>query len=330
VKALVAGGAGFLGSHLCERLLQDGATVTCVDNLITGSRANVEHLVSHPRFTFIEHDVTRPLDFTGDVIAHLASPASPNPWSPKSYLAHPLETALANSEGTRQLLDLAYRNRATFLFASTSEVYGDPLEHPQRESYWGNTNPIGIRSCYDESKRFGESLAMAYVRARDVDARIVRIFNTYGPRCDPADGRVIPNFINQALTGRPITIYGDGTQTRSLCYVSDLVEGLFLAMTCSQAKHEVINLGNPEEHTVLEYARLVRDLCESRSDVLFEPLPADDPTRRQPDIAKARRLLDWSPHVPLRDGLRQTIAWYRAQIERAELARMPDHEGRPG
>jgi dTDP-glucose 4,6-dehydratase/UDP-glucuronate decarboxylase len=314
VRALVAGGAGFVGSHLCDRLLDEGATVVSVDSLITGSRANIEHLVDRPGFTFIQHDVSLSLDVDADVILHLASPASPNPDSPKSYLAHPIETAQVNSQGTHQLLELAHRNGARFLFASTSEVYGDPQEHPQRETYWGNVNPNGIRSCYDESKRFGEALTMAYVRERGVDARIVRIFNTYGPRCDPIDGRLVPNFVNQALADEPITVYGDGSQTRSLCYVSDLVDGLWRVATDPRAGGKVFNLGNPEEHTVLEYAHMIRDLCGSLSEIVYRPLPSDDPTRRQPDIGRAQSVLGWAPRVPLAEGLRRTIAWYREQL----------------
>lgn len=315
MRALVAGGAGFVGSHLCDRLLAEGVTVFSVDNLITGARANIEHLLERADFTFIQHDVSLPLDVAADVVLHLASPASPNPDSPKSYLAHPIETALVNSHGTYQLLELAQRNGARFLFASTSEVYGDPKEHPQRESYWGNVNPNGIRSCYDESKRFGEALTMAYVRERGVDARIVRIFNTYGPRCDPMDGRLVPNFVNQALVGEPITVYGDGSQTRSLCYVSDLVEGLWRAATQPGATGEVFNLGNPEEHTVLDYAHMIRELCRSRSEIVYRPLPSDDPTRRQPDIHHAKSVLGWAPQVALAEGLARTIEWYRDQLQ---------------
>ena len=314
MRALVAGGAGFIGSHLCDRLLADGAEVACVDNLLTGSRANVEHLRTHPGFTFLDHDVADPLTLEVDAIFHLASPASPNPASPKSYLAHPIATAMANSQGTQRLLDLAQRNGARFLFASTSEVYGDPHEHPQRESYWGNVNPNGIRSCYDESKRFGEALAFAYHRQHGTDVRIIRIFNTYGPRCDPADGRVVPNFVSQALRNEPITVYGTGAQTRSLCFVSDLVEGILRTMESDCGTAEVFNLGNPEEHTVAQYAELIRELCDSSSEIAFEPLPQDDPTRRKPDITKAQSMLGWNPNVALRDGLAQTIAWYREHL----------------
>ena len=314
LRALVAGGAGFIGSHLCERLLAEGATVVCVDNFISGLRSNVAHLMRRSDFVLVEHDVTQPLDVEADLVFHLASPASPNPASPKSYLAHPVETALANSLGTLQLLMLAQRSSARFLFASTSEIYGDPLEHPQRETYWGNVNPHGIRACYDESKRFGEALAMTYFRQHGLDVRIVRIFNTYGPRCDPADGRVVPNFVMQALQGQPMTVYGGGQQTRSLCYVSDLVEGIWRTMMGSGCAGEVVNLGNPEEHTVLEYAQLIRELCGSHSEIEYHPLPEDDPTRRQPDISKARSLLDWQPQISLREGLGQTIAWYQEHL----------------
>ena len=311
----MAGGAGFIGSHLCDRLIAEGASVICVDNLITGARSNVEHLLDNPRFEFIEHDVTQPLKATADTVFHLASPASPNPASPRSYIAHAIETALVNSEGSHRLLDLALHNRARYLFASTSEVYGDPLEHPQRETYFGHVNPNGFRSCYDESKRFGEALAMSYRRKHDLDVRIVRIFNTYGPRCDPEDGRLIPNFVTQAISGRPITVYGDGSQTRSLCYVSDLVDGIYRMATSEQTAGEVVNLGNPREQSVLEYAELIRGLCGSASEIVFEPLRTpDDPNRRQPDITKAKALLGWEPRVALEAGLKQTIAWYRAAL----------------
>jgi nucleoside-diphosphate-sugar epimerase len=295
-------------------LLDEGVAVTCVDNLLTGAQANVAHLLTRDGFQFVQHDVVAPLDLDGDLVFHLASPASPNPLSAKSYLAHPVETALANSQGTHRLLELAQRCGASFLFASTSEVYGDPLEHPQRESYWGNVNPNGVRACYDESKRFGEAISMVYARSFGVDVRMVRIFNTYGPRCDPADGRVVPNFVAQALRNEAITVYGDGSQTRSLCYVSDLVDGLWRAMTGPDTRGEVFNLGNPEEHTILEYAEMIRDLCGSSSSITHEPLPPDDPTRRQPDIGKARAALGWEPRVPLRDGLTRTIAWYAEQL----------------
>lgn len=285
-----------------------------MDNLLTGELAHIEHLRSNPRFTFVQHDVGLPLNLQEvDTIFHLASPASPNPDSPKSYIAHPVETAMVNSLGTYHLLELARSTGARFLFASTSEIYGDPHEHPQPETYWGNVNSIGIRSCYDEGKRFGEALTMAYLRSQDLDTRIVRIFNTYGPRCDVLDGRVVPAFIGQALEGQPLTVHGDGQQTRSLCYVSDLVDGLWRAMTYPGTRGEVVNLGNPEEHTILEYADLIRELCGSSSPIVHVPSRPDDPTRRQPNIAKATSLLDWTPEVPLVKGLTRTIEWCREQ-----------------
>ena len=311
MRALVAGGAGFVGSHLCDRLLLEGWEVTCVDSLISGSRQNVEHLLGRSDFAFVQHDVTKPLDLPVDAVFHLASPASPNPLSPKSYLLHPVETALVNSQGTYELIELTRGCGARFLFASTSEIYGDPREHPQKESYWGNVNPTGVRACYDESKRFGEALTTTYVRRFGLDARIVRIFNTYGPRCDPIDGRLVPAFITQALGGKPITVFGDGSQTRSLCYVSDLIDGIWLAMIHPQSPGEVFNLGNPEERTVLEYAGMIRDLCGSRSEIVFRPLPPDDPTRRRPDISKARSILGWEPRVGLEEGLTRSIQWYQ-------------------
>ncbi len=285
-----------------------------MDNLISGELDHIAHLRSDPRFELLEHDVSLPFSVDGiDLVFHLASPASPNPESRKSYIAHPIETALANSQGTQQLLEIARRNNAAFLFASTSEAYGDPLEHPQRETYWGNVNPIGIRSCYDESKRFGEALTMAYLRTHDVDAHIVRIFNTYGPRCDVNDGRVVPAFIGQALTGKPLTVHGDGSQTRSLCYVSDLVDGLWRTITEPATKGEVVNLGNPEEHTVLEFAKLICELCDSPSEIVYGPARPDDPSRRKPDIAKATALIGWGPQVALSEGLTRTIDWCREQ-----------------
>ena len=307
MRVVVTGGAGFIGSHLCERLLGQGHKVTAVDNLITGMSRNITSLLSNPDFSFLQHDVTHPLDLPADVVFHLASPASP-----RGYLDHPLETALVNSVGTHNMLEMAARNGAAFLMASTSEAYGDPLEHPQRESYWGNVNPVGIRSCYDESKRFAEALTMTYVRSRNSDARIIRIFNTYGPHSDPDDGRIVPNFITQALLGRPITVYGDGSQTRSLCYVSDLVDGIIASMFTEGTRGQVVNLGNPQENTVLEYAYLIKEMCDSQSEVQFKPLPQDDPTRRCPDITRARTLLGWEPKVGLAEGLEQTIDWFRA------------------
>lgn len=310
MKVLVTGGAGFIGSHLCARLLAEGHEVVCVDNLLTGRRENIAALLAAPRFTFLEHDVTSPLAVEAEAIFHLASPASP-----PGYLAHPVETALVNSLGTYQLLELARQQGARFLLASTSEVYGDPLVHPQPETYWGNVNPIGPRACYDESKRFAEMLTMVYVRRFDLDARIVRIFNCYGPHSDPNDGRLVPNFITQALRGEPITVYGTGQQTRSLCYVSDLVEGLVRALFTPGTKGRVYNLGNPDEHTVLEYAQLIKCLCQSDSPIVFRPLPTeDDPRRRCPDITRARTELGWEPRVGLVEGLTLTIAWFRQRL----------------
>jgi nucleoside-diphosphate-sugar epimerase len=306
VRILVTGGAGFIGSHLCARLLEDGHEVYAIDNLITGSEQNIAHLLDRPGFSFLRHDVVQPLDLEADAVFHMASPASP-----KGYLQNPLETELVNSVGTYNMLELTRRGGGKFLMASTSEAYGDPLEHPQQETYWGNVNPVGVRSCYDESKRFAEAMTMTYVRDLGVDARIVRIFNTYGPHSDPDDGRIVPNFIVQALSDRPVTVYGDGSQTRSLCYVSDLVEGLVGAMFAEGTRGEVINLGNPAEHSVLEYAHLIRDLCGSRAEIEFLPLPQDDPTRRCPDITKARTLLGWEPRVRMEEGLRRTMEWFQ-------------------
>lgn len=315
MRILVTGGAGFIGSHLCDRLIEKGHEVLCLDNLITGHCDNVAHLEGSRRFTFVEADVTHPLPAIGkvDAIYHLASPASP-----ADYLEYPIETALANSHGTYQLLELARAQGARFLFASTSEIYGDPLVHPQREDYWGNVNPIGMRACYDESKRFGEAITFAYLRRFGLDARLVRIFNTYGPRSDPADGRIVPNFCTQAIRCQPITVYGDGSQTRSLCYVSDLVEGLTRAMEMPATKGGVFNLGNPEEHTVLEYAEIIRRAAGSCSPIVHtDPISEDEPRVRRPDISRARELLGWEPKVPLAEGLAITLAWFRERLARA-------------
>jgi dTDP-glucose 4,6-dehydratase/UDP-glucuronate decarboxylase len=317
VRALVTGGAGFLGSHLCRRLLADDWTVTCVDNFASGMRRNVAGLLADPRFTLVECDVSAaplPAELAADRYFHMASPASPNPHTPRSYMALPLETALVNSVGLQHVLDLAREHGGRVLFASTSEIYGDPQEHPQREEYWGNVSSTGPRSCYDESKRFGEALSMIYVRSFGVDARLIRIFNTYGPHMDPEDGRMLPNFITQALTNQPLTIYGDGGYTRSLCFVQDLIEGLLAVMESSRADApgRVYNLGNPEEHTILEYAQMVLELIPSTQSTItyLDPMP-DDPSRRQPDIGRARSELGWEPRMPLRDGLRQTIQYFR-------------------
>jgi len=308
LKVVVTGGAGFVGSNLCKRLLEEGHNVLCVDNRITGSTRNIEPLLPHPQFRYQEQDVTKPFEFEADAIFHMASPASP-----VGYMEHPIETIMVNSMGTYQMLEQARKQGAMFLISSTSEIYGDPLVHPQTEEYWGNVNPIGPRACYDESKRLGETLTMEFYRQYRTNIRIVRIFNTYGPNSQIHDGRMIPNFITQALKNEPLTIYGDGTKTRSICYVSDLVEGLLLAMFHSGTMGEVFNLGNPEEHTVLEYAQTITQLCNSSSTTLFEPVRIDDPERRRPNITKARKILGWEPKVGIEDGLKRTIEWFRSQ-----------------
>ncbi len=312
MRILIAGGCGFIGSHLCERLLLDGCEVVCMDNLITGRRSNIQSLLRFPSFSVVQHDIIDELPALPhiDEIFHLASPASP-----PGYRRQPIETLRVNSEGTRRLLDFSAAESARFLYASTSEIYGDPLEHPQNENYRGNVSSIGPRSMYDEAKRYGEALVMAYVRVRGVDGRIVRIFNTYGPRSDPLDGRLVPNFITQALRGEALTVYGDGSQTRSLCFVTDLVEGLIRAMRNDLAKGEVINLGNPEEHSILDFANMIRDLTGLRSGIQFtEPAVGDDPQRRRPDINRAKAILGWQPRVSLRDGLAQTIDYFREEL----------------
>ena len=301
----VTGGAGFLGSHLCETLVARGDQVIAVDDLSTGAADNVASLAENPSFELVVADVSEgvPVDGPLDAVLHFASPASP-----PDYLARPLETLAVGSEGTRHALDLAAEHDARFVLASTSEVYGDPLVHPQPESYWGNVNPVGPRSVYDEAKRFAEALTMATHRATGVDVGIVRIFNTYGPRLRPGDGRVVSNFLTQAIEGRPLTVYGDGSQTRSLCFVDDEVAGI-LALLDSEVTGPV-NIGNPDELTVLELARAVLALTGSASTIVYEPLPTDDPTRRRPDIALARRTLGWEPVVPLDEGLRRTAAFF--------------------
>jgi len=308
LKIVVTGGAGFIGSHLCARLLAEGHSVLCVDNLLTGSKQNIAALRNHPQFTFLYQDVTQPFTFEANAIFHLASPASP-----VGYMEHPIETILVNSQGTYQMLEQARRQKALFLVSSTSEIYGDPLVHPQHEGYWGNVNSIGPRACYDESKRLSETLTMEYYRQYQVNARIVRIFNTYGPNSQVDDGRMIPNFITQALQNEPLTIYGDGSKTRSICYVSDLVEGLLLAMFSPHTAGEVFNLGNPEEHTVLEFAQMIIRLCNALSGIIFDPIRVDDPERRRPDISKAQEVLGWQLKVDMEDGLRRTIEWFSSQ-----------------
>ncbi|HJU66854.1 MAG TPA: UDP-glucuronic acid decarboxylase family protein [Gemmatimonadaceae bacterium] len=308
MKVLITGAAGFVGSHLTDRFLADGHEVIGVDNLITGEASNLAHLVRERRFTFMRQDVSRGLRIDGrvDGVLHFASPASPI-----DYLAHPIATLDVGSLGTRNALELARAGGARFFMASTSEVYGDPLEHPQRETYWGNVNPVGPRSVYDEAKRFSEALTMSYHREFGLDTRIVRIFNTYGPRMRPRDGRVVSNFIVQALAGEPLTIYGDGSQSRSFCYVSDEVEGLYRLYM--QGDSEPTNIGNPDEFTVRELADLVLEMTGSKAKLIFKPLPTDDPKVRCPDITRAREKLGWSPEVPLREGLKRTIEWFEGQ-----------------
>jgi dTDP-glucose 4,6-dehydratase len=312
MRILVTGGAGFIGSHLCEFLLARGHEVVCMDNLLTGATDNIERLSADPRFSFVKHDVTGYLVVEGslDYVLHFASPASPH-----DYLEMPIQTLKVGALGTHRTLGLAKAKRAAFLLASTSEVYGDPLVHPQREDYWGNVNPIGPRGVYDEAKRFAEALTMAYHRFHGVDTRIVRIFNTYGERMRQDDGRAIPAFITQALAGKPITVYGDGSQTRSFQYISDLVDGIWRLM---QAPVTVpVNIGNPHEMTLLALAEKIRRLSGSPSEIVFEPLPEDDPKVRQPDIGRARTLLGWEPRVAVDEGLGRTIAWFRTRLARA-------------
>lgn len=311
MKILVTGGAGFIGSNLCARLIEEDHTVLCVDNFITGSVDNIQSLLDNPRFTFLQHDITQPFETDIDVeaIFHLASPASPI-----GYMEHPIETILVNSQGTYRMLELARKNNARFLVSSTSEIYGDPLVHPQREDYWGNVNPIGPRACYDESKRLSETLTMEFYRQYNLDARIVRIFNTYGPNSQIHDGRMIPNFITQALKNEPLTIYGDGNKTRSITYVSDLVDGLLRAMFTPNTAGEVFNLGSTEEHTVLEYAQMIIRLCNSSSEIRFETSRVDDPERRRPNPTKAQQILGWQRKVSMEDGLRTTIEWFAKRI----------------
>jgi dTDP-glucose 4,6-dehydratase len=309
VHVLVTGGAGFLGSHLCDALLAEGHSVLCTDNLLTGRMENLAHLHNEPRFTFLERDVSQPFDpGKVDYIFHFASPASP-----VDYLEHAIETLQVGSLGTMNCLELAKKYGARFLLASTSECYGDPLEHPQKETYWGHVNPIGPRSVYDESKRFAEAATMAYHRYHHVDTRIVRIFNTYGPRLQINDGRVISNFMKQALGGEDLTVYGDGSQTRSFCYVSDEVTGI-LALSKS-GEHEPTNIGNPNEFTILECAQAVLEVTGSQSKLRYEPLPQDDPKQRQPDISKAKRLLGWQPDIDLRTGLRLSLDYFKSVVK---------------
>jgi len=312
MRSLVTGGTGFIGSHLCEFLLARGHEVVCMDNLLTGAMDNIAGFSAAPGFSFVRHDVTEYIRVEGplEYVLHFASPASP-----RDYLEMPIQTLKVGALGTHKALGLAKAKGATFLLASTSEVYGDPEVHPQREEYWGNVNPIGPRGVYDEAKRFGEAMTMAYHRFHRVETRIARIFNTYGERMRLQDGRAIPAFVTQALTGRPLTVYGDGSQTRSFQYISDLVEGIWRLMQSRVT--EPVNIGNPQEMTLLELAKKILRLSASSSEIVFEPLPEDDPKVRQPDITRARTLLGWEPRIDVDEGLRRTLAWFRARLARA-------------
>ena len=311
MRILITGGAGFLGSHLCDRFLAEGNQVIAMDNLITGTTRNIEHLAGRDDFLFIKHDVTNYIYVEGplDAILHFASPASPI-----DYLELPIQTLKVGALGTHKALGLAMAKKARFLLASTSEVYGDPLRHPQQEDYWGNVNPIGPRGVYDEAKRFAEALTMAYHRAHGVETRIVRIFNTYGPRMRLDDGRVVPNFVGQALRSEPLTVYGDGSQTRSFCYVDDLIEGIYRLLLSDEV--EPVNVGNPAEMAILDFAHLVNRLTGNKAGIIYEDyrIP-DDPQVRQPDISKARRVLNWEPQVDLEEGLQKTIEWFRKRVQ---------------
>lgn len=309
-KTLITGGAGFIGSHLCDYFLEKGHYVICVDNLLTGKLANIKHNLKIPRFRFIRHDVTKSLKISVKVdnVLHFASPASP-----VDYLNHPLETLDAGSAGTKNMLEYAKKYKARFLLASTSEVYGDPAVSPQNEGYFGNVNSVGLRSVYDEAKRFAEALTMAYFRKNKLDVKIVRIFNTYGPRMKYNDGRVVPNFIVQALAGKPLTVYGDGSQTRSFCYISDMVEGIYKLLISDL--NEPVNIGNTEERTILDFANIIIKLTGSRSEIVSEPLPQDDPKQRRPDITKAKQKLNWEPKISLEEGIRDTIESFRKHIK---------------
>ena len=311
MRILVTGGAGFLGSHLCDRLLAEGHDVIAMDNLLTGNTDNIAHLAGHKRFLFIEHNVTNYIYIKGDLdaILHFASPASP-----VDYLELPIQTLKVGSLGTHNALGLAMAKGARLLLASTSEIYGDPQVHPQTEDYWGHVNPIGPRGVYDEAKRFAEAMVMAYHRSHHVDTRIVRIFNTYGPRMRLNDGRVVPNFIGQALRGEPLTVYGDGSQTRSFCFVTDLVDGIYRLLLSDEV--EPVNIGNPIETTILEFAEKINAFTGNQAGIQFKPLPKDDPKQRQPNIAKARRILGWEPKVALDQGMATTVDWFAERIKR--------------
>jgi dTDP-glucose 4,6-dehydratase len=316
MRILITGAAGFLGSHLCERLLQDGHEVVGMDNFITGSPENLAHLSGKTGFSFIRHDVSDFIFVPGklDAVLHFASPASPNPKSPYGYVNLPIQTMKAGALGTHNTLGLAKKNQARFLLASTSEIYGDPLEHPQTEEYWGHVNPIGTRSVYDEAKRFAEALTMAYHRFHDIDTRIARIFNTYGPRMHLDDGRVVPNFIQQALCSQPLTVYGSGEQTRSFCYVDDLIEGITRLLLSDE--HLPINIGNPVEMTILDFAHLINHIVGNKAGIVNQPADRQesDPQRRRPDITRARTILQWEPKINLEDGIRRTIPYFRQKL----------------
>jgi dTDP-glucose 4,6-dehydratase len=309
VRTVITGGAGFIGSHLCERFLQRGDEVICVDNLITGSLENIEPLQRNLHFEFLHHDISHPLELDGhiDQVLHFASPASP-----VDYLKYPIQTLKVGSLGTHNTLGLAKVKGAKYLLASTSEVYGDPEQHPQREDYWGHVNPIGVRGVYDEAKRFAEAMVMAYHRRHEVDTRIIRIFNTYGPRMRLDDGRVLPNFMGQALRAEPLTVYGTGAQTRSFCYVDDLVEGIVRLLGTDF--HEPVNLGNPDEITILDFAREIAALTGGKVGIEFKPLPQDDPRLRKPDISRAKQLLGWTPKIDRHEGLARTLAYFQSRI----------------
>jgi len=309
LKILITGGAGFIGSHLCDAMLGKGHTLTCVDNLITGDVRNIDRFKNNKKFAFLNHDISKYIDIDGDIdyVLHFASPASP-----VDYLKYPIQTLKVGSLGTHNALGLAKAKGAKFLLASTSETYGDPLVHPQPESYWGNVNCVGPRGVYDEAKRFAEAIAMAYHKVHGVDVKIIRIFNTYGERMRSHDGRAIPNFISQALSGKDLTVYGEGSQTRSLCYITDMVDGILKLM--DSPLNEPVNIGNPSEISILDLARKIIELTRSDSKIIFEPLPIDDPKVRQPDITKAKEMLGWGPKVGLEDGLKKTIAWFKKQI----------------
>lgn len=316
MRILITGAAGFLGSHLCDRLLAEGHEVIGMDNFITGSPQNLAHLAGNERFSFIRHDVSNFIFVPKEVdaVMHFASPASPNPASPYGYVNLPIQTMKAGALGTHNTLGVARKFGARYLLASTSEIYGDPLEHPQKETYWGHVDPIGVRSVYDEAKRFAEALTMAYHRFHGIDTRIVRIFNTYGPRMHLEDGRVVPNFIQQALRGEPLTVYGDGSQTRSFCYVDDLIEGIVRLLYSNE--HLPVNLGNPQETSILEFAEVINRIVGNKAGIIFQPKGRieGDPQRRQPDIQRAKEILGWEPKVALEDGLRETISYFRYKM----------------